>query len=767
MSVLFLAAAIYLYLYLLGWGLTRIALPRTLRQYQTWLAPWIGIMLAALLGVWLSRLGMGANLAVYLITILGAGIGIWSAILKPPSLPAIGVLRVAFVFGFLATLLMALYPLLCLHDGPTTVSLANRDPVLYATMARFLETGNIRHPPACDVSQPLTCIERYEIVRSSRPGTYLLISLLAALFHIQAYKILTILLAVVLAITAPLVGIFVMVASRSSLAALLAVMMSALNVNQLYFFYHGFAGQIFGEGCLVIAFLLLWKGESDYQHWSSYVFLLGLAISGMLELYQEDLPLFLIPWGFYFVLQLLIAKTRGWRLACRYALPVGIAFALDPFAFWYGLLCLWARRGQVVGWPMPRWALPVDVIGLMNVYLPGGGEGVAAIASIPIVFLALCGFIYWRNPRLTFSATSAVLALLLYEYGIQHFSYAYHKFAAELSFLLIGGFATGIARVMAGRFSFAIRRYAARVVVSFLAAGCLIVAIPLIGLMKSAQVSVSPDLAELAAVRQLAGNRAIRLVEGRGWQQLWAIYFLDPVPTLPDNPIALPIRPFAYFGKHTSPSASPNALTLVSKSPIASPIEYFTLPEQARSSADQVVLVPSSIDPSYIGPVDFHRNRVLWQSSAYFLIGPGPQRESVRLSGQTCDGWITSEGLTLEIPGKWVRVRSIVQLSGRATFVNRLGGKLNVTATEYFAGRSPQEVPATIDASPADYTLRIELNAADLSSDREVHLRILFNKYFVPSEFGLNSDTRRLVIAIPEKICLLSPGFSTKEIPKL
>jgi hypothetical protein len=47
MSVLFLAAAIYLYLSFLGWGLSRIALPRTLSQYRAWFAPLIGIMLAA------------------------------------------------------------------------------------------------------------------------------------------------------------------------------------------------------------------------------------------------------------------------------------------------------------------------------------------------------------------------------------------------------------------------------------------------------------------------------------------------------------------------------------------------------------------------------------------------------------------------------------------------------------------------------------------------------------------------------------------------
>ena len=590
MSILFLAAAIYLYLSFLGWGLTRIALPRTLSQYRAWFAPWIGMMLAAVLGVQLSRLGMGASAAIYLITVVGAGLGAWSALLKPRSLPTRSIPRTAFVFACLVTLLLALYPLLYLHNGPTTVSLGNNDPAAYAAIARFLELGSIRRPPVCNVSRPLTCMFHEVIVSNQRPGTFLLISLFAALFHTQTYEIFTVLLAVVLAVTPPVVGIFVRVVSGNRFAALVALLMSALSVNQLYFFYYGFAGQIFCEGCLIIAFILLWKTEDDQKHWSSYALMLGLTICAMLELYQEDVPLFVIPCGVYCVIQLLIAKTPRWRLVCRYAMPVGIAFALDPFAFWYGLVWLYGIRAVGGGWPMPRWALPADIVGLMNCYLPGPSERVAAITSIPVACLALWGFLYWRKPRLTLSVTSVALALLLYVYGIRHFSYAYHKLAANLSFLLIGAFATGVARAVKGRAGFLVRRYAAGAALTLLAAGCFLTAIPLIAEMKRAELSVSPDLVELAAIKQLAGNHSIRLVEERWWQQLWAVYFLDPVPTLPDNPSG-------YFGIPTGPPASPNVLILVSKSPDASSTKYFSLPQR----------------------------RVLWQNSTYLLLGPGPQ----------------------------------------------------------------------------------------------------------------------------------------------
>ena len=756
MSVLFLVAAIYLYLSFLGWGLTCIALPRTLSQYRAWFAPWIGMMLAAVLGVRLSRLGMGAAAAIYPITVVGAGFGIWSALLKPRSLPRRGIPLSAFVFASLVTLLLALYPLLYLHNGATTVSLGNSDPGYYAAVARFLEAGSIRRPPVWNVSKPLACLVDSGLLPHVRPGTFLLISLLAGLFHLQAYEIFTVLLAVVLALTTPLVGIFVKVVSGNRFAALVALLMSALSVNQLYFFYHGFAGQVFGQGCLIIAFILLWKAESDQKHWLSYAFMLGLTVCAMLELYQEDVPLFLIPCAVYFILQLLSAKTPRWRLVCRYALPVAIVFALDPFAFWYCLVWLWSVRALVGGWPMMRWALPTDIVGLANVHLPGVREQVVAIASIPVACVTLWGFIYWRNPRLTLSVTSVALILLLYEYGSRHFSYGYHKLVADLSFLLIGAFAAGVAQLVKGRAGFLVRRYTAGAALTLLAVVCLLTAMPLIQAMQRAQLFVSPDLVELTAIKQLAGNNSIRLVEDSCWRQLWAVYFLDPIPTLLDNPsiyFTAAGIPNTDFQMPMGPLASANVLTLVSKSVYGR--AYFSLPGPVPSSADKVVLVHSwAVAPSS------EQKRVLWQNSRYLLLGPESQRQWLRLSGQTADGWITSEGLTLDVPGEWVRLRPIIQLSGLTTLFEQLGGNLIVNTKLYLAGQSPKKVPATINSSAGHYALRVELNPAELPSDGEVHLKISFDKYFVPIELDLNSDARRLVIRMPEKVSLLQQALS-------
>jgi len=147
MLIIGLAVGIYLYFLVLGWGLASFALPRALKQYQVWLAPWLGIMLAAVLGVESSRLGFKAAIAVYPITIFSAGLSSWSLLRKPQARSVPSNLSWAFALGSVVTLFLALYSLLSLGQGPTTLSLGNNDPVVYAAAARFLEHGSLRHPP--------------------------------------------------------------------------------------------------------------------------------------------------------------------------------------------------------------------------------------------------------------------------------------------------------------------------------------------------------------------------------------------------------------------------------------------------------------------------------------------------------------------------------------------------------------------------------------------------------------------------------------------
>ncbi len=352
-----------------------------------------------------------------------------------------------------------------------------------------------------------------------------------------------VLLAVMVAATTPLVGVFTRVAGGNLAAVLLALALSAFNVNQLYFFYDGFCGQVFCQGCLITAFALLWRAENSRKRWALNALVIGLVVCAMFDLYPEGSAFFLIPYGIYASFLLFFGQEPKWRVIRRYSLPIAIAIVLNPLAFWNALSGMRWASGEVGGWVMPRWALPVDMVGLMTpVRNPGpalyGSESLAAAASIPIVCFAILGFWRWRNWRLTISTAMTVAGALLYFSAFRHFQYGYNKAAALSSFVVIGGFSTGVARILTEHVAGSLRRYAITATVGLAATGCLLAASPLIGLMKHTEWIVTPDLAELAAIRPIAGARPIHFLdasETRVWNQRWAAYFLDPVTLLPED----------------------------------------------------------------------------------------------------------------------------------------------------------------------------------------------------------------------------------------
>jgi len=130
-------------------------------------------------------------------------------------------------------------------------------------------------------------------------------------------------------------------------------------------------------------------------------------------------------------------------------------------------------------------------------------------------------------------------------------------------------------------------------------------------------------------------------------------------------------------------------------------------------------------------------------------------RPSLGLSGKSSDGWITSEGFVLDGPGQWVRLRPNIELKGPAVLFDRLGSRLAVRAQLYVPGQHPIEAPASITVLGSEYTLSIKLSPTEVPADKEVQVRVSFDKYFVAREIGLNPDARQLVIMAPDQIRLL------------
>jgi hypothetical protein len=127
MLILGFAAAIYIYFLFLGFRFARLMLPPALIPYRMWLAPWLGLSIAAVLLVSFSRLGADIANAIYPRTIVGAAFAGWSVLLGHRSPLDRNNPRLHVVAASLITLLLALYPLLIISNVPTTISLSNHD----------------------------------------------------------------------------------------------------------------------------------------------------------------------------------------------------------------------------------------------------------------------------------------------------------------------------------------------------------------------------------------------------------------------------------------------------------------------------------------------------------------------------------------------------------------------------------------------------------------------------------------------------------------
>ena len=123
-------------------------------------------------------------------------------------------------------------------------------------------------------------------------------------------------------------------------------------------------------------------------------------------------------------------------------------------------------------------------------------------------------------------------------------------------------------------------------------------------------------------------------------------------------------------------------------------------------------------------------------------------RVPLRVEGAS-GGWITSSGLVIVGPGELLREYPTIVLRGRNILFERLGNSLGVRAQLQTPGQPPKDLPATITPPGPEYSLRIHLDKADIRTDQEVQVKILFDKYWVPKEVGLNEDTRQLVIMAP------------------
>jgi hypothetical protein len=528
MLVIAYAVAIYAYLFLIGWGPACLILPDSLQTYRTWLAPWVGSMTAAFVLVWLSRLGVGAPSATFILTGLGTFLTGWMIFIAIVEKADRTSLALPFTLTFISTLVLILISLLRISTIPTTISAGNNDPFAYVAVADFLKHGSIAHVPAIDSQRLMTATINNWMETTDRPGSDLQISLVAGLFNVPSYRVFSVMLAVVFAATAPLAGIFASAMKAGRSASLLALALSVFNVYQLFWYYQGYAPQLLSQGCTVIFFIVLAESEHERESYLRRAFFLGLLISVVSSEYPEGLPFILVPYGIYAAIFLILERGSRRAAVLRFVVPLLIGVAIDPITFWHCVLSLRGDIALVGGWVLPRWALPTDVIGITNFNALGFSHIASIVLSVPVLYFVIFGCLTWPNRRLTLAIVITMCAFLFHARIDLAYSYGYHKIFAVYSFFIVAAFATGLMRVLV--------RYRG-IVSSFSLERAVVTGAVMISLLPAWEVArtikyskhvVTADLVQLGSLRPLIGNHSVIVTDQSYWGQIWEVYFLDP-----------------------------------------------------------------------------------------------------------------------------------------------------------------------------------------------------------------------------------------------
>lgn len=531
-----LASEIYLYLQLLGFGVTRLLLRRRMISYQVWLAPWFGLMLAVILLFWLSWLGMSTEQAFYVITTLGALLAVLCLVRRRPLFVRPNSFDGWLVAGAVATLAIALYPMLSAPNAPTTISLGNNDPALYAIAADYLRAHSVARLPAPDALHPTTILIGSLLRPGHRPGAFLVLSLFDCLVHAPSYRVFSVVLAVLLGLTTPLVAIFAHLVTGKRCCGKIALSLSVANVNFLYCYYAGFAAQILVLGCIIATFITVLVDECQGSPPNSHSVAVGFAMIAMIILVPEGAIFFMFPYILYVAIGGISGARSPRELLGRYGLAVAVVVVAGMLPLWEGALWLHYISTIQFGFSeIPHWALPVHLVGLMSavgrlhhsVLITGG-------LSLTILAAICWGLSQSRNRLLLAVLIGFNVSVLFYFGAVRHFSYAYYKAGVMAGFVFIAALSAGLPPQLYRHLA---ATCGALTILSF------IICRPTIAGMARLPAAVTPELSGLSGIPALiTRGEVISLDQLKLWDRLWAIEFMPDVAVMAHD---------AFFSRRT------------------------------------------------------------------------------------------------------------------------------------------------------------------------------------------------------------------------
>lgn len=403
-------------LLVLGFGLTYLIIPKSLKSFTLWLSPWTTIITAIFYFVILSLFGLSVKQTIifYFVFLLFTSIYVLIKIKPVLKIDIKENLILMVLMG--AVLILNLSPLLKQDKMLTSVSLGNNDIIIYATAADYLKDHSISE--SFKIDQPL--VIKTFLQAAYRWGSPMIDSFFLTMFNLQSYQYTYIAQAVLFALLLPLSYILLIILfGKSSLIALILIgIFTGFNVNLLYILYHDFFGQVLFWGIEILIFIFFYSYFNTQKivqnKFNNYDFILGILITVLFFSYHEPAIFMFVPLGVFLFFKKRLQSLLKIAFISIITGAVSIIFS-TIFNFKQAFM---VDPNQPIGWQLFRdkipFANPFEAMGFLSIHnfepLP---TMLAIILSLIIILVIIKGISQSKNKILT---TSYVVVFFIFYY---------------------------------------------------------------------------------------------------------------------------------------------------------------------------------------------------------------------------------------------------------------------------------------------------------------------------------------------------------------
>jgi hypothetical protein len=423
-------------IYLLGYGLTQLVLPKKLLPYSLWITPWIAIITIINFLIIFSLLGIPSNISTPVLTILLGGISLYVFFKVKPRL------EITFsdmvLFGIvLLSIIFNIIPILRREGILTTLSLGNNDIIAYVTVGDYLIHHSILESFYSNVLLPIANL----LHDGYRWGPSILLSYFLTLFRLSGYQLGYIMQTILFGLTIPLIYVITRILSKASfLTMILVALMTALNANLLYMLYHNFFGQVLFWGIEGMLFILFFSyfgtDEEKNKDINRFDILIGLTIATLYTSYHEPAVFMFAPLVLYLIIRFLMQKNpyayfRKLFIIAGIALGFSFVSILNAIIFDFGQTFA-AKKGQPIGWELFRkdipFANPFEALGFYSIHsFPPMPMVIAVLLSLVTISVIIWGILKSKQ-RLMIVCYFIVFIFFLYWSGIyNHHFFDYNR----------------------------------------------------------------------------------------------------------------------------------------------------------------------------------------------------------------------------------------------------------------------------------------------------------------------------------------------------